>query len=456
MTVDRRRRQQSVNSNGDEEIESGERALLVHIKARDPRLTADLIEFRELALSAGAEVIDTVISHRETPDPKYLLGSGKVAEIKQLVDAQKIELLLVNHDLSPSQQRNLERELQCRVVDRTGLILDIFAQRARTFEGKLQVELAQLQHLSTRLIRGWTHLERQKGGIGLRGPGETQLEEDRRVIRDKIRNIEHRLEKVKQQREQNRRSRIKAQIPCVSLVGYTNSGKSTLFRALTHEDVYVADQLFATLDPTLRTINLPHIGKVIIADTVGFIRDLPHNLVNAFRATLEETAEADLLLHVIDCHDELWREKKIQVERVLHQIGSLNVPVLEVYNKIDLVPELSAGLERDYKGNISIVRISAKQEEGLELLQKAIAERLCTDVVKGTICLSPTQAKIRAYLYDVGAIGHEELDESGNWHLDITLQKERWNNLCNQFEGLADLIPTSKNLNQPDDEEKRE
>lgn len=424
--------------------EAGERALLIHLKTRDPRLTADLIEFRELAMSAGAEIIDTVIANFNHPDAKFLIGVGKVAEIKQLISSLNVELLLVNHSLSASQERNLEEELKCRVVDRTGLILDIFAQRARTFEGKLQVELAQLQHSSTRLIRGWTHLERQKGGIGLRGPGETQLEEDRRVIRVKIRNISNKLDKVKRQREQNRRSRIKAQIPCVSLVGYTNSGKSTLFRALTHEDVFIANQLFATLDPTLRAINLPQVGKVIFTDTVGFIRELPHTLVDAFRATLEETLEADLLLHVIDCHDELWREKKIQVEKVLHQIGSLNVPLLEVYNKIDLVPELSAGVERDHKGNITVVRISAKQNVGLEDLLQAIAERLCTDVVKGTLRLQPAQAKIHAYLYELGAVAHEELDEEGNWMLNIILQKERWDVLCKQFDGLADLLLQEK------------
>lgn len=426
-----------------ERPETGERALLIHLKARDPRLTADLVEFRELAMSAGAIVVETVISNRDVPDPKFLLGTGKVAEIKQLIAPMQIQLILINHDLSASQQRNLEEELQCRVVDRTGLILDIFAQRARTFEGKLQVELAQLQHTSTRLVRGWTHLERQKGGIGLRGPGETQLEEDRRVIRDKISNITHKLEKVKQQREQSRRARVKAQIPTVSLVGYTNSGKSTLFRALTNEDVYIANQLFATLDPTLRSINLPQVGKVILADTVGFIRDLPHNLVDAFRATLEETAEADLLLHVIDAHDELWREKKIQVEKVLHQIGSFHVPLLDVYNKIDLVPELSTGVERDYKGNILVVRVSAKQHLGLEELQSAVAERLCTDVVKGTLKLLPTQAKIRAYLYDVGAVGNDVLDDQGNWILDITIQKERWDTLCNKFSDLAGLLHSS-------------
>lgn len=435
-----------------ERPETGERALLVHIKARDPRLTADLVEFKELALSAGAIVAETMIAKLDNPDAKFLLGSGKVAEIKQLIAPLNIELILINHDLSASQERNLEQEWNCRVVDRTGLILDIFAQRARTFEGKLQVELAQLQHTSTRLIRGWTHLERQKGGIGLRGPGETQLEEDRRVIRVKIRNITKKLEKVQQQREQNRRSRIKAQIPTVSLVGYTNSGKSSLFKSLTNEEVLVADQLFATLDPTLRAINLPHVGKVILADTVGFIRDLPHNLVEAFKATLEETAQADLLLHVIDCSDDLWREKKIQVERVLHQIGSLNVPLLEVYNKIDLVPELSTGLERDYKGHISIVRISAKQHLGLEELQQAIAERLCTDVIKGKIQLLPAQAKIRAYLYEVGAVEHEALDEQGNCMLDINLQKERWNMLCKQFAGLAKLLPKSKKVKHNEDE----
>lgn len=424
-----------------ERPETGERALLIHIKARDPRLTADLVEFKELAMSAGAEVVDIVIANLDSPDAKFLLGSGKVAEIKQLISPLNIQIVLVNHDLSGSQERNLERELNCRVVDRTGLILDIFAQRARTFEGKLQVELAQLQHTSSRLIRGWTHLERQRGGIGLRGPGETQLEEDRRVIKDKIRNIKKRLEKVQQQRAQNRRARNKAQVPTASLVGYTNSGKSTLFRNITQENVYVANQLFATLDPTLRAIELQHVGKAIIADTVGFIRELPHDLVEAFKATLEETAQADLLLHVIDCHDPLWREKKIQVEAVLHQIGSLNVPLLEVYNKIDLVPELEPGIERDHKGNISLVRISAQENLGIEELKQAIAERLCTDVVKGKIKLLPGLAKIRAYLYAVGAIEHEETDEQGNFILDINLQKERWDILCKQFAELASLLP---------------
>jgi GTP-binding protein HflX len=419
---------------------SSERALLIHNKARDPRDNPDLVEFRELAMAAGAEVIDTIISHKEPPDPKFFLGAGKVAELKQLVEANSIDLLLVNHDLTPSQERNLEKELGCRVIDRTRLILDIFAQRARTFEGKLQVELAQLQHSATRLIRGWTHLGRQKGGIGLRGPGETQLEEDRRVIRDKISAVRERLSKVRLQREQSRRARVKAQIPTVSLVGYTNAGKSSLFRALTEEQVYVSSQLFATLDPTLRSLNLAHVGKIIVADTVGFIRDLPHDLVDAFRATLEETRDADLLLHVIDSHDPLWREKKIQVEKVLHQIGSLNVPLLEVYNKIDLLPNLEPGLERDYKGNISLVKVSAKHNIGLDALKQAIAERISSDVVKGELQLLPGQAKIRAYLYDVGAIEAESIKEDGSWVLNISLHKERWDALCAQFAGLSALL----------------
>jgi GTP-binding protein HflX len=427
-----------------ERPDTGERALLVHLKARDPRLTADLCEFRELALSAGAEIIATIVGSSDSPNPKFLLGVGKVAEVKELVAAQNIDLILVNHTLSATQERNLEEECNCRVVDRTGLILDIFAQRARTFEGKLQVELAQLKHMSTRLVRGWTHLERQKGGIGLRGPGETQLEEDRRVIRHKIHTITERLEKVQMQRDQSRRARVKAQIPTVSLVGYTNSGKSTLFRALTYEEVYIADQLFATLDPTLRAIQLPHVGKTILADTVGFIRELPHDLVEAFKATLQETAEADLLLHVIDSSDPLWREKKIQVERVLHQIGSLNVPLLEVYNKIDLLPSLSAALERDHDGNIIVARISAKEQQGLEELMQAIAERLCKDVVKGVVRLSATQAKIHAYLYEVGAVNQEQIDDEGNWVLDITLQKERWEMLCRKFPDLAALLTTDR------------
>lgn len=303
-----------------ERPQGGERAVLVQLAL--PGVDADkaLAEFEELALSAKAEVLDCVLGARATPDAKYYVGKGKAEEIAHLVNMLDADLVLVNHELSPSQERNLERLFGCRVVDRSGLILDIFAQRARTFEGKLQVELAQLQHLSTRLIRGWTHLERQKGGIGLRGPGETQLETDRRLLRERIRYINKRLEKVRCSRDQNRQARRKASMPTVSLVGYTNAGKSTLFNVLTGEHTYVADQLFATLDPTMRKLELPGSSAAILADTVGFIRDLPHHLVEAFRATLEETQQADLLLHVIDISDPNWRETVFEVQKVLDEL----------------------------------------------------------------------------------------------------------------------------------------
>ena len=421
----------------------GERALLIHIKFQNPRLSADLREFKELAISAGAQVIDTVISKRDITDPKFLIGSGKVQEIADLVKEHAIELVLFNHDLSPSQERNLEKAISCRVLDRSGLILDIFSQRAKTFEGKLQVELAQLEHLSSRLIRGWTHLERQKGGIGLRGPGETQLEEDRRNIKHKIYNIRKRLEKVHNQRNLNRQSRTKAQIATVALVGYTNSGKSTLFKALTDDhSVFVADQLFATLDLTLRVVPLPKIGKAIFADTVGFISDLPHELIDAFQATLEETVAADLLLHVIDCSDEIWREKKVQVEKVLHQIGALDVPMLEVYNKIDLVENMLPGSEVDYQNIPARVKISAAKKIGLDFLKEAIAERLCHDITRGQLILAPTLAKARAQLYEFGAVEGETIDQSGSFVLDINLQKERWDKICATFPGLEKLFNT--------------
>jgi GTPase len=312
--------------------------ILVHVDLFDKSVTSeDLLEFTQLAQAAGAAVVATMTAKRQVPDAKYFIGSGKVNEVREQVAALGATLAIFNHSLSPAQERNLENTLQCRVIDRTGLILDIFAQRARTFEGKLQVELAQLDHLSARLKRGWTHLERQRGGIGLRGPGETQLETDRRLVRQRVATLKKRLGKVRGQREQSQRARKRAAMPIITVVGYTNAGKSTLFNRLARAQVYVADKLFATLDPTLRRVHIPTIGNVVLADTVGFVRHLPHGLVEAFRATLEETQDADLLLHVVDASDAEHLEKIKAVEAVLQQIGAAHVPQLLVYNKIDLL-----------------------------------------------------------------------------------------------------------------------
>ncbi|RDI41715.1 ribosome rescue GTPase HflX [Aquicella lusitana] len=401
----------------------GERVLLVHVHFPIGKMEEDLDEFRELAASAGAATIEVVTCTRRVPESKYFVGSGKAEEIRDKVAANKIELVIFNHNLSPAQERNLEQLLKCRVLDRTGLILDIFAQRARSFEGKLQVELAQLRHLSTRLVRGWTHLERQRGGIGLRGPGETQLETDRRLIRNKIKVITARLAKLRKQRELGRRARRKAIVPTVALVGYTNAGKSTLFNRLTGATVYVADQLFATLDPTLRRVDFPEIGPVILADTVGFIRHLPHDLVEAFQATLEEVSEADLLLHVVDASDEQKNTHIEQVEQVLDSIHAEEVPRVLVYNKIDLCPGLSPGIERDEWGQIRRILISAYMGTGMTELSLAISERLAKEIVERELILSPHQAGLRATLYRRSAVMEERIDEEGNYHLRIRLPR---------------------------------
>ncbi|MGQ3890828.1 ribosome rescue GTPase HflX [Legionella sp. CNM-4043-24] len=407
--------------------QGGERAILVQLALPGLDTEKALAEFEELAVSAQAEVVARVQGTRAVPEPKYYVGLGKAEEIRELVLAHEAGLVLVNHELSPSQERNLERLLQCRVVGRSGLILDIFAQRARTFEGKLQVELAQLEHLSTRLVRGWTHLERQKGGIGLRGPGETQLETDRRLLRERIKYINKRLEKVRRSRDQNRLARKKASMFTVSLVGYTNAGKSTLFNALTGDDIYVADQLFATLDPTMRKLALPGSVPAILADTVGFIRDLPHQLVDAFRATLEETQQADLLLHVIDVSDPDWRETVNAVQSVLTEIGVNDIPLIQVFNKIDQKEGWAPRL--DQLDNHCKVWVSAKSGAGLSLLTEAIATQLHGRVFEEEVYLSVQQAKLRAQLYEMGAVLTETLDENGGWHLRIRLtasQKQRF------------------------------
>jgi GTP-binding protein HflX len=408
-----------------ERLDDGERTILVHILFGTGRRFDGLEELRSLAISAGARPVATVVGQRARPEATYSVGHGKVEQIRDCVQLEHATLVLVNHDLTPSQERNLERTLGCRVLDRTGLILDIFAQRARSFEGKLQVELAQLQHLSTRLIRGWTHLERQKGGIGLRGPGESQLETDRRLIGARIRQLTQGLEKIQRRRHQGRRSRKKAAVRTVSLVGYTNTGKSTLFNRLTAAEVYSADQLFATLDPTLRRLELTGIEPLVLADTVGFIRDLPHDLVAAFHSTLQETSEADLILHVIDAHDPNHGEAIVQVNRVLEEIGAAHVPQIEIYNKIDLLAEPRPDLELDAAGRVARAWVSASTGAGLDLLVDAIAGYFRAELVRVTLCLPPGAARLRARLFESGRVIRERVIEGGCWWIEAEVNPRK-------------------------------
>ncbi len=401
----------------------GERAVLVHLKLNSESEPEDPREFEELVISAGGDPVEFLTGSRSAPHAKFFVGTGKLDEICSAVKSSDAELVIFNHNLSPSQERNIEAELKCRVLDRTGLILDIFAQRARTHEGKLQVELAQLQHLSSRLIRGWTHLERQKGGIGLRGPGETQLESDRRMVRDRIKSIQARLLKVRKQRAQGRRARDRAEIPAVSLVGYTNAGKSTLFNKLTEADVYVADQLFATLDPTMRKVDVAEKGPVIFADTVGFISHLPHRLVDAFRATLEEAANADLLLHVVDAAAEDRATNIKRVEEVLKEIDAHRLPTLMVYNKIDLLEDSVSRIERNAEGQPVAVWLSALNDEGFDLLFQAVSERLPGQLVHKTLHLLPKHGALRAAMYSHKAVLSEQVDDNGCINLEVKLQE---------------------------------
>ena len=405
-----------------ERPDAGERAILVHLNLQAGQ--EDLDELIELTKSAGAQPIHVVSGSRHRPDPKYFAGTGKVDEIKAAIQEHLADIVIFNHPLSPSQERNLEKALEVRVVDRNGLILDIFAQRAQSFEGKLQVELAQLKHLSTRLIRGWTHLERQKGGIGLRGPGETQLETDRRLLAVRIKQIQQRLEKVDKQRHQGRSKRKKAEIPAVSLVGYTNAGKSTLFNTLTGADIYAADQLFATLDPTLRQLPLNNGGEIILADTVGFIRHLPHELVAAFRSTLQEASEADLLLHVIDAAAEDREKTVFQVNQVLNDIDAGKIPQLKVFNKIDLLDDVAPHIDYDGDGKPAAVWISARTGNGCELLQQALCELFTGSKVMRKCILPARQAGFKAKLFGFARIIDETTDEHGDCELLIEIEKK--------------------------------
>tara|TARA_R100000322_G_scaffold106909_1_gene68095 strand:+ start:1480 stop:2748 length:1269 start_codon:yes stop_codon:yes gene_type:complete len=415
-----------------ERPEGGEASVLVHIDLDSEREQEDPIEFEELVRSSGADPVCFIKGSRKTPDARTFVGQGKLEEIAAAVKEYEAALVLFNHALSPSQERNLEKSLKCRVLDRTGLILDIFAQRARTYEGKLQVELAQLQHTVTRLKRGWTHLDRQKGGVNLRGAGETQLELDQRMIRQRIKNINKSLEKVRAQREQGRRSRKRAEVPIVSLVGYTNAGKSSLFNRMTSAEIYAADQLFATLDATLRRIDVPSFGEAILVDTVGFISHLPHKLVEAFRATLEETSQADLLLHVVDIANEDHDYYIEQVHEVLTEIGADEIPTVQVLNKIDLLDGFVPRIDRDDQGQPRRVWMSARTGEGADLLLQAISEMLGHDIVNQRLTLAPDQGRLRARLYARGAVMTERVNEQGEVVLGIRMPRADFERLLQE------------------------
>jgi GTP-binding protein HflX len=404
---------------------TGERAVLVRLGIGAPADPEDLNEFEQLATSAGAIPVARISGRRDRPDPRYFVGSGKADEIKATAAAHDAEVVLFDHPLSPSQERNLEKLIEKRVLDRSGLILDIFAQRARSHEGKLEVELAQLKHIATRLVRGWSHLERQRGGgIGNRGPGETQLETDRRLLGKRVKTLTARLEKIKQQRETGRQQRAEIPVPSLALVGYTNAGKSTLFRALTGADAYVADQLFATLDPTVRRIVLPGNTQVVVADTVGFIRELPHELVAAFQSTLTEAREATLLLHVVDVSDPRKDEHIEEVNRVLSEIGAGDLPQILVFNKIDrLGDETPPRVERNEEGHASHVWVSAARAHGLDVLQGAVAERLSRTARRVTLRVPVAGGEVRARLYSASLVLAERVAQDGSFEIDTELSE---------------------------------
>ncbi len=418
-----------------------DRAIVVHVFFSQDKNLDDLNEFQLLAKSAQVDIAQVLTTARSTPQAKYFVGQGKAEEIAQAVECHQADVILVNHQLTPAQTRNLETLCQCRVVDRTGLILDIFAQRARSHEGKLQVELAQLKHLATRLVRRKTGLDQQKGAVGLRGPGETQLETDRRLIKVRMAQLQNRLEKVSKQRQQNRQTRQKAAIPTISLVGYTNAGKSTLFNQLTQADVYAADQLFATLDPTLRRLSIQDLGTTIVADTVGFIRELPHDLVSAFKSTLQETTEASLLLHVVDAADQRQRENIQAVDDVLQEIQADKVPTLLVYNKIDQLDNVQAHIEYNDENQPVAVYLSAQLGKGIDLLREAIRQRLSNTILNLNIQLSPQDGKIRHAFYQLDCVRQEKMSDLGDYQLQLRIDQVEWLKLVKKFKALTVFNP---------------
>lgn len=418
-----------------EQHKSREQAILVHCTFKSLDFADnqnDLDEFRLLAISADAEILGEITGTMNKPSAKYFVGTGKADEIAKQVAETGAEIVLFNHTLTPSQERNLEKILQCKVIDRMGLILDIFAQRARTYEGKLQVELAQLTHLSSRLVRGYAHLGQQKGGIGLRGPGETQLETDRRLLQVRVNQLKDKLTKVKQTRQIGRAKRTKSSTPTVSLVGYTNVGKSTLFNALTDENIYSADQLFATLDPTLRQIDWQGVGKVVLADTVGFVRHLPHELVESFHATLEETLEADLLLHIIDSSSPDMHEQIDAVNAVLDEIGA-TAPVLLVHNKIDRTDELPV-IHYQEQGVPHRVYVSAHANLGIDELTQAVQELLVGGLSDFHLTLPYHAGQLKNALHELGVITHSEFDDTGHERLSIRLAKAKLKELLGKYQ----------------------
>ncbi|MWP79102.1 GTPase HflX [Glaesserella parasuis] len=418
---------------------------MVHLYLSQTKDVENLMEFQTLAESAGVEVVATLTTTRSVPHIKYYVGQGKAQEIADAIKDFDATVVLINHQLSPAQTRNLQSLCDCRVVDRTGLILDIFAQRARSHEGKLQVELAQLRHLSTRLVRRLGNQDQQKGGaVGLRGPGETQLETDRRLIKVRIQQLQNRLEKVSKQRDQNRKTRQKADIPTISLVGYTNAGKSTLFNVITDAGVYAADQLFATLDPTLRRIQIQDVGTAILADTVGFIRFLPHDLVSAFKSTLQETTEATLLLHVIDGADDRKNENIDAVNQVLDEIEALEIPTLLVYNKVDRLDSIEPHIEYNDDGKPVAVYLSAQQNQGIDLLFEAMRVRLKNELVYERVLLPTTSGQIYTKFYQQQCIKSERFTEFGDRLVEIEVDKIQWQKWLKQYPELTEFVEFAK------------